>query len=484
MENQTTVLIVDDEPAGREALEGVLFTQGYNLIFAENGQDAFDKALEYMPDVILLDVMMPNMDGFEVCRMMRKDNLLAEIPILMVTALDDRSSKIKGIEAGADDFISKPFDRVELRARIRTITRLNRYRRIVLERVQFAWVVEQTHDGYLVLDPHDHILYANPASRDLFHLPADGEIQEPFRDIVARHYQCEPEEYWQPWPNVCGFPLFLIHSETLDTPAVWLSVEILELPMGGQTKRMVRINEVSQKLALQRDIHYFNRLITHKMRTPIAQMVMAADLIYQQALRKNYEVIEDLSDALICGAKRLGSEVEEILQHLNIPNITKTGSCFPISELEKRVQSICDELGVNQASVQIVPSLSRSSLSLSERAMDVILREVIENAQKFHPRLMPDLTVSVLKGDQNQLHLKIMDDGIYLSPEDLRKVWLPYYQVEKEFTGEINGMGLGLSNIANLVWEVGGKCRISNREDRPGVVVDFVLPTVSIDVPC
>lgn len=476
MENQTTVLIVDDEPAGREALEGVLFAQGYNLVFAENGQDAFEKALEYMPDVILLDVMMPNMDGFEACRMMRNDSLLAEIPILMVTALDDRNSIIKGIEAGADDFISKPYDRIELRARIRTITRLNRYRRILVEKVQFAWVVEQTRDGYLVLDAQDHIRYANPASRDLFHLPADGEITESFLEIVGRHYQCEPEETWQSWPNVAGFPLFLIHPETLDSPAVWLSVDMLELPMGGHSQRLLRVNEVSQKLALQRDIHYFNQLITHKMRTPISQMVMAADLIYQQSLRKNYDVIEDLSEALICGAKRLGSEVDEILQYLNTSNITKTGSCFAISELEKRVQLICDELGVSRASIQISPDLSRSSLNLSNRAMDVILREVIENAQKFHPRLMPDLTVSVLKGEQNKLHLKITDDGVYLSPEDLHKVWLPYYQSEKEFTGEIDGMGLGLASIANLVWEAGGKCRISNRVDRPGVVVDLMLP--------
>jgi signal transduction histidine kinase len=79
------------------------------------------------PDVILLDVMMPGMDGFETCRRIRATPELAEVPIILLTALDDRASLLQGIEAGADDFLSKPVDRYELTARIRTITRLNRF---------------------------------------------------------------------------------------------------------------------------------------------------------------------------------------------------------------------------------------------------------------------------------------------------------------------------------------------------------------------
>jgi putative two-component system response regulator len=82
--------------------------------------------IEVIPDLILLDVMMPGMDGFEVCRRLRADSVLGEVPILMITALDDRSSRLQGIQAGADDFITKPIDSVELLARVQGITRLNR----------------------------------------------------------------------------------------------------------------------------------------------------------------------------------------------------------------------------------------------------------------------------------------------------------------------------------------------------------------------
>ncbi len=112
----------------------MLHTQGYTLATARNGMEALAKAGELTPDLIFLDVMMPEMDGFDVCRCLRADPVLAEVPIIMVTALDDRDSRLQGIEAGADDFVSKPFDRVELRTRVKTIMRLNRYQRLVLER--------------------------------------------------------------------------------------------------------------------------------------------------------------------------------------------------------------------------------------------------------------------------------------------------------------------------------------------------------------
>jgi len=133
-ESKSIILIVDDEPSGRDTLESILESEGYTLVMAENGYQAIEMALKIFPDVILLDVMMPGMTGFEVCKRIREEKQLAEIPILFLTALDDRQSLLTGLEAGADDFISKPYDRYELRARLLGITRLNRYRKLTLER--------------------------------------------------------------------------------------------------------------------------------------------------------------------------------------------------------------------------------------------------------------------------------------------------------------------------------------------------------------
>jgi DNA-binding response OmpR family regulator len=146
------VLIVDDEPVGRETLEALLLAEGYQLAFAANGPEALAQAAALNPDVILLDVMMPGMDGFEVCRRLRASPAVAEVPVIFVTALDDRDARLRGIEAGADEFVIKSYDRAELRLRVRTIIRLNRYRRLHAERLRLAWAIEQADDGYVILE--------------------------------------------------------------------------------------------------------------------------------------------------------------------------------------------------------------------------------------------------------------------------------------------------------------------------------------------
>lgn len=124
------ILIADDTLTGRRAIAAALQKEDYQLVLASNGKEALSLAFRFKPDVILLDVMMPDLNGYEVCRQIRSSLVLCEAPILLVTSLTERSERLKGIAAGADDFISKPFDVLELSARIRTITRLNRYRKL------------------------------------------------------------------------------------------------------------------------------------------------------------------------------------------------------------------------------------------------------------------------------------------------------------------------------------------------------------------
>jgi cyclic di-GMP phosphodiesterase len=147
-EIKSTILIVDDEASGRFTLESILEPEGYLLVMAENGYEAIEKAKAILPDVILLDVMMPGMNGFEVCQRIRSDEKLAEIPIIFLTALDDRQSLLNGLEAGADEFISKPYDRYELRARLLGITRLNRYRKLTIERLNLELAHTELMSAY------------------------------------------------------------------------------------------------------------------------------------------------------------------------------------------------------------------------------------------------------------------------------------------------------------------------------------------------
>ena len=118
------ILIVDDEPFNVDYLQQELEDLGYTTISATNGQEALEKAAAEAPDLILLDVMMPVMDGFTACRLLKENEATQLIPIIIMTVLREIEDRIKGIEAGADDFLSKPVDRRELIARIQTTIKM------------------------------------------------------------------------------------------------------------------------------------------------------------------------------------------------------------------------------------------------------------------------------------------------------------------------------------------------------------------------
>ena len=120
------VLVVDDIPQNVRLLEAVLSPKGFRVATASSGAEALDMLGQEQPDVVLLDILMPGMDGYEVCRRIREDPATAFLPVIMITASGEQE-KIRAIESGADDFVNKPFDQAELLARVRSLVRVKRY---------------------------------------------------------------------------------------------------------------------------------------------------------------------------------------------------------------------------------------------------------------------------------------------------------------------------------------------------------------------
>jgi class 3 adenylate cyclase/CheY-like chemotaxis protein len=124
MSGPAKVLVVDDLPQNVKLLADLLGAKGFAVATAASGREALDKVREERPDIVLLDVMMPEMSGYEVCRQIREDAATGILPVVMVTSLDPGQERIKGLEAGADDFLSKPVNQAELLARVRSLVRV------------------------------------------------------------------------------------------------------------------------------------------------------------------------------------------------------------------------------------------------------------------------------------------------------------------------------------------------------------------------
>jgi class 3 adenylate cyclase/ActR/RegA family two-component response regulator len=164
------ILIVEDNEEASKMLEEMLLPLGYEVDRVYNGKDALSKVASCSPDLILLDVMMPGLSGFEVCKSLKADNKSALVPIIMITALNDFDSRVKGIEAGADDFLGKPFNPMELKARVKSLLRIRSLQSQLEERER---LLSKILGHYMPEDIHNLIIQ-NPDE----HLKLGGEIRE------------------------------------------------------------------------------------------------------------------------------------------------------------------------------------------------------------------------------------------------------------------------------------------------------------------
>ena len=150
-EERQKILIVDDAPANIQILHETL-KEEYEVFFALNGKDALQNALTVRPDLILLDVMMPEMDGYEVCSTLKNNELLKEIPVIFITALDQADHETKGLELGAVDYVTKPFNPGIVRLRIHNQLELKKHRDALALRnteLQAALAKIKTLSGFL-----------------------------------------------------------------------------------------------------------------------------------------------------------------------------------------------------------------------------------------------------------------------------------------------------------------------------------------------
>jgi K+-sensing histidine kinase KdpD len=274
-----------------------------------------------------------------------------------------------------------------------------------------------------------------------------------------------------------------VRPESPIAQVFWLQVGLLDLPSGLNVGRLIHLHDVTAQIILRRGIWGFQTAINHKLRTPLAILTNSLDLLAHYRSDLSSDELANVSEMALEGVTRLRSHIGDILQYLDAPTLAQRGYSFELARLPQLVAEIGSHLGLEAVSVSVHENLADEAIVLSERAIELALWEILENTKKFHPGQAPHVSVVASCLESHKASLQISDDGLTLSPEQLVQAWTPYYQGEKHFTGQVHGMGLGLSTVAVLVWGVGGTCRMYNRPQGPGVVVELVLPLAKDELP-
>lgn len=162
------ILAVDDNSVAIDLIRSALRHDPYTIIASQNGADALRLAIQERPDVVLLDVMMPGLSGYEVCTQLRHSDEISDITVILLTALHDRESRLRGFQVGADDFLTKPVDSTELRLRLRTLAKLNRFQQRLQQRSKYEDLARWSPLGIISLGSKGLTLTANPKGVELF----------------------------------------------------------------------------------------------------------------------------------------------------------------------------------------------------------------------------------------------------------------------------------------------------------------------------
>lgn len=503
-----SVLIVDDMPANRDTLAELLGPANYLLAEAADGPDALCRAAAAPPDLILLDVMMPGMDGYEVCRRIRADQVLAEVPVIMVTALDDQASRIAGIEAGADDFITKPFNRSELRARVRTITRLNRYRRIVEAQAalreseaRFRTLAEQCDEAFrfttlapektVYVSPAMEVIWGRPASDFLadsrlwettIHPEDQQRVHAAYEAMLARRTDRFTEEYR------------IIHT---DGSVRWVLDSAT--PIRDSSGRIINVGGVAcdttaRKLAedallrAQRleNIGLLAAGIAHDFNNALAPLVMGCtilrrhlneatggvrvlDMMEKSAGRSVALVRQLLSFARGAGGHRQIMQIRYVLRELTelaeatFPKSIQVTAVLPsdlwtILANPTQIHQVFLNLCVNARDA--MPAGGELEITARNCSLDSADAAAIPGAKPG-----------------NFLGIEIRDSGTGIPPEILPHIWEPFFTTK----GEGKGTGLGLSTVSGILHQHDGFVTTSTRENL-GTAFTVYLPSAETAV--
>ncbi|HLT13101.1 MAG TPA: response regulator [Marinobacter sp.] len=510
--SEVTVLLVDDNPQNLKVLYETLKDKGYRLIIANEGEKALDLAHRHHPEVILLDIMMPEMDGYEVCERLKADPDTADCAVVFLSALDDLQAKVKGFSLGGADYISKPFQSLEVIARVKThasVIRLERQLQARNRELQSdqARILNSISEGIYGLDENGLIEFANPASALIMGCPVEDLIGKSFFDLhFATAADCKDS---LPVMATCRQGVaenqrdIQMHradgsrfsAEYRATPkrddgelhgAVVVFRDITVELMNEQA-----LEEARALVQEQRDqLAHTSRLTTmgemaagfaHEVNQPltaisnyarVSKRMMAKDEPDLPLLRETMDKIEAQShraSEIIRRIRRFMKKPATGKELLSVPALLEDTRQF--AEVDMRN----NEGGIDVQAEGDLPDVQADPIQVQQVTLNLI-RNALE-ATRTAGASTP-VEVSARRCGDHCVRIQVRDHGVGVPEEAEEKLFHPFY------TTKDDGMGIGLATCRSLIQAQGGEIGYE-RPEGGGACFYFTLPIAGAEgEPC
>ncbi len=327
------VLVVDDILSNVKLLEAKLTAEYFEVVTAFNGQECLSRMAEQVPDIVLLDVMMPGMDGFEVCRRIKANPGTAHVPVVMVTALDQPSDRVAGLEAGADDFLTKPVDDSALFARVRSLVRL----KLMTDELRMR---ETTGQGMGLIDPAETLVENNLSGRILVIEDRAESVAWLIAALQPSHQVASAETFEEALVRVKGgdYDLIVVSLGMRGFDGLRLCSQLRSLPEGRHVPILVIVSDGDRRKltqALEMGVNDYlarpvdkNELVA-RVRTQLRKKRYADRLRHNVQLSLEMAITDQLTglhnrrymgrhlDALIANARRHGRPLAFVIMDID-----------------------------------------------------------------------------------------------------------------------------------------------------------------------
>ncbi|GBO56111.1 two-component hybrid sensor and regulator [Pseudanabaena sp. lw0831] len=495
--NLASVLVIDDEADNFDVIETILSDQDYQLHYAASGKDAIAYLDTFQPDLILLDVMMPVMDGIEVCRSIKALPKWQAVPIIMVTALNTKEDLARCLNAGANDFISKPLNSLEFRARVSSMLRIKeQHDRLERANALIHAQLEASLEGIIAVDEQGRLVAYNQKMCEICDIKAIATTTKP-QELPLLQAASFPPAITQILEETYDEPEQVTHGELLINELTYEYFSSSVTSPNGRfwgfvwrfrditDRKNYEINLQESKEVAESALRVksdFLAMMSHEIRTPINGVLGMTELLATTSLdqeqNKFVQSIQTSGEILL-------TVINDILDFSKLESQKLLFENLPI-DLHGMIADTCTLLSQQaetkgiELNYHIDPKAPTYILGDPIRLRQILLN-LANNAVKFTHTGAVRLSVSPFISPQVQsegeltLLFEVQDSGIGLSPEQIQKLFQPFTQASIATARQYGGTGLGLAICQKLVQMMGGHIWAESSLGK-GSTFSFTLP--------